>query len=243
MHRVDKHSLHSPFLFTLNDKVFKNPSLHRDEELETLRSKLLSNQTQLETTTFGATSRTKTLTRTVGNIAEVGISRPKYSWLLSGICKMLDPNITIELGASIGLNTLYLARSSKKVLSFEGCTNTLNFAADLVANRGVTNIDFVEGNIDHTLTNRLGSINQVDFAFIDANHRYKPTLNYFNSLAAKAHTETVIVFDDIHWSREMTLAWEDIRKDSRISLSLDLFQIGIVFFDPNLTKQHHHLTF
>jgi hypothetical protein len=39
----------------------------------------------------------------------------------------------------------------------------------------------------------------------------------------------VLIFDDIHWSRDMERAWAAIKKDPRVLLTVDLFFIGLVF--------------
>ena len=45
----------------------------------------------------------------------------------------------------------------------------------------------------------------------------------------RAHEGTILVFDDIYWSREMTRAWTEIKKDPRINLTIDIYRFGIVF--------------
>jgi len=81
-------------------------------------------------------------------------------------------------------------------------------------------------------------------AFIDGNHRKAPTLDYFNKIMHKTNEYSCIVFDDIHWSREMEEAWEEIKRDDRVKLSIDLFFVGIVFFRKSfLEKQDFMIRF
>jgi predicted O-methyltransferase YrrM len=105
----------------------------------------------------------------------------------------------------------------------------------------LSNIQQISGDINETLPNTLASLSGVDFAFIDANHRYEPTINYFEWLMQKSNKETIIVLDDIHWSLEMHQAWSSIITRPEVTLSIDLFQIGIVYFLPELNKQHYRL--
>jgi predicted O-methyltransferase YrrM len=82
-------------------------------------------------------------------------------------------------------------------------------------------------------------MSRIDLAFIDGNHRKEPTLRYFETILPKTHEGSCIVFDDIHWSSEMEEAWELIRKDERVKLSIDLFFIGIVFFRTEFREKQH----
>jgi predicted O-methyltransferase YrrM len=86
------------------------------------------------------------------------------------------------------------------------------------------------GNFDQSLDGALDAIHYVDLAFIDGNHRKKPTLEYFQKIKEKTNDLSCIIFDDIHWSREMEEAWEEIKKDPQVRVSIDLFFLGIVFF-------------
>ena len=52
---------------------------------------------------------------------------------------------------------------------------------------------------------------------------------------------TILVFDDIYWSRDMTQAWETILKDSRVIVSIDCFNLGFIFFRKEQPKQHFRI--
>jgi len=63
-------------------------------------------------------------------------------------------------------------------------------------------------------------------------------------LLKKAHNETILIFDDIHWSAQMEEAWEIIKQHNSVTLSIDLFFIGIVFLRKDFkVKQHFSLRF
>ena len=105
-----------------------------------------------------------------------------------------------------------------------------------------SNIEIVEGNIDQTLAPTLAALGApVDFVFFDGNHRYAPTLQYFELCLAHRTDESVFVFDDIHWSPGMERAWEVIKAHPDVRLTVDLFHIGLVFFRKNQPKQHFSL--
>jgi predicted O-methyltransferase YrrM len=96
-------------------------------------------------------------------------------------------------------------------------------------NPGLGKIELVRGNFDHALAPALDRIGHVDLAFVDGNHRREPTLRYFEQIITRCSPQAVLIFDDIHWSAEMEEAWEQIKKDPRVYLTIDLFFIGLVF--------------
>jgi predicted O-methyltransferase YrrM len=83
----------------------------------------------------------------------------------------------------------------------------------------------------------------LDLVFFDGNHRYQPTMNYFNLCLKKANENSVFVFDDIYWSNEMTKAWEEIKNHKDVTVTIDLFSVGLVFFRTQQAKQHFILKF
>jgi predicted O-methyltransferase YrrM len=244
---VDEHSLHSPFFFKFYTNVLKAPRHSKtSEQLEGYRNKLIEDKRSLFVEDLGAGSSFFNVdsARMIRDIARTSVSPRKYSNLYLRIIKEYNYNTIIELGASLGLNTLYLASSpSSQVTTFEGAEGVARIAEELFNSAGVQNIKLVRGNIDVTLSEELQAINVVDFALMDANHRYEPTLKYFDLLASKVAAKSMVVLDDIHSCREMEEAWVAVQQDARVCATADLYRCGLVFFDPSLNKQHVVLRF
>jgi predicted O-methyltransferase YrrM len=93
------------------------------------------------------------------------------------------------------------------------------------------------GDFKKTYTKTLEQLNKLDFAFFDGNHRKAPTLYYFKEALEKKHDSSIFIFDDIHWSDEMEEAWETIKEHPGVTVTIDLFFIGIVFFKPDQAKE------
>src|SRR5690606_6680611 len=111
-----------------------------------------------------------------------------------------------ELGTSLGLTTAYLAKAGAKVHTLEGCSDTLSIAQEGFQELGLTSVTTVLGNIDRTLPFCMEKCKELDFVLIDANHRYEPTLLYFETCLGKMSVDGVMIFDDIYWSSEMKKA-------------------------------------
>jgi predicted O-methyltransferase YrrM len=244
----NEHSLHSPFVFDLYTNVIQNK---RKEsvytEIEKFRDDQINNHNSIEIQDFGAGSKlNKSNVRKISEIAKNAEKAPKFGQLLYRLVSFFQPKTIFDLGTSLGITTLYLSKSANTnsiVYTFEGCPNTAKVAEKLFEKAEIQNVEQIIGNIDETLQNQLAKIDTLDFVFFDANHRYEPTIRYFNQCLKKANEQTVFVFDDVHWSAEMEQAWDFIKNHQEVMISLDLFFIGIVFFRKNQPKQHFDLRF
>jgi predicted O-methyltransferase YrrM len=234
---VDEHSLHSPFFFDLYTKLIK-PRPQQFTHIERLRKKLLHDQRIISVDDLGSDQKQKAH-RKISHIAGTTLSTARFSNIYLRLARSFDAKCIIELGTAFGINTLYLAeKKDATVTTFEGSTAIADIAAltfEFAANK---NIHLIQGNIEKTLPGFLPTVRRVDFAFLDANHRYDPTLRYFEWLAKKMHEKSVLVLDDIHHSREMENAWKVIKNHRLVYGTADLYRCGIVFFDPSLNKQH-----
>jgi predicted O-methyltransferase YrrM len=244
---VDEHSLHSPFFFKFYTHVLKTQLQSESiARLESYRKKLVEDDRSIMVEDLGSGSAyfKSNSSRTVSDIARTSLSPRKFSNLYSRIIMAYDYKNVIELGTSLGLNSLYLGLSATtNVRTFEGSESVAGIAEELFSFAGSQNIKLVRGNIDLTLPVELGATDVLDFAVIDANHRYAPTLNYFDLLASKVSAKGMVVLDDIHASQQMEKAWNSIREDSRVHATADLYRCGVVFFNPSLDKQHVVLRF
>lgn len=243
----DEHSLHSPFVFEFYTKVLKEKKHYAEfDEIEILRKQLLSDNRIVNITDFGAGAKTnKNIQRTVKDIAKKSLKKPSLAQLFFRIIKFYKFNNILDLGTSLGLTTAYLSKVDKniKVNSFEGCSETAKIAQENFDTLSLKNIEIIVGNIDETLPKKLKEISSLDFIFFDANHRYEPTIRYFEQCLTKAHDESCFIFDDIYWSEEMKQAWQTIQNHESVSVSIDLFWVGIVFFRKKQPKQHFVLKF
>ena len=79
----------------------------------------------------------------------------------------------------------------------------------------------------------------IDLVFIDGNHQENATISYFKKCLNYSHNDTIFIFDDIYWSIGMENAWEKIKSHSKITLTIDLFHIGIVFIKSELSKENY----
>ena len=227
----------------LNDK-----KVYADyKKIEEIRKQLLQNKNTIEVEDFGAGSGViKTNTRRIDKIAASSLKPKKYAQLLYRIIKYYQSHQIIEIGTSFGITTSYIAaaHSTANVITHEGATKIGAIANENFNALVLEKIKLKQGDFETTLMGTIAEIECLDFAFIDGNHRRNPTWQYFEILLTKSNENSIFVFDDIHWSAEMERVWEEIKFHPAVTLSIDLFFIGIVFFKKDFkVKQHFNIRF
>ena len=237
------HSIHSPFVFDFYSHVLKKENWNKDfEAIEAVRRRLEGQKNEtVQILDLGAGSKSGSATeRTVAQIARKSLKSSYWGRLFYNMIRYYNCENILELGTSLGVTTAYLAKAGKSgiVYSLEGCPGFIEIARQNFTRLNLKNVLTSEGNIDITLYKTLQQIGWLDFAFFDANHRYEPTKRYFEICMKKVKPHSIFIFDDIHWSEEMEKAWDEIRNDERVRISIDLFEIGIVFFKEGVEKQH-----
>lgn len=238
---MDEHSIHSPYFFDFYEKVILNKNQTSGfDEIEQVRNKLLQSTLEIEVKDLGAQSNHfKSEKRVLSKVAETSISPRLLCELLFRLVNYMDATSIIELGTSAGITSLYLAKQPhSKVITFEGNKELINIAQAHFEYFETKNIKLIEGNLDNTLADYLQNPAKIDFALMDANHRYEPTMRYFNLLSKRIAHKGIIVLDDIYHSEEMAKAWKELSKHELVYGSADLFRCGILFFDPALNRQH-----
>lgn len=235
------HGIHSPFVFNLVTKVLNDKTGYKDYLIiEKERKKLLSNTSVIEVEDFGAGSvKGFTKQRSIDQIASSSLKPKKYAQLLYRLVRYFDSKQVLELGTSLGITTSYLAKanSSAQVTTMEGSNAIAEVANTIFKQLELQNINSITCNFDDTLP--LVSNKNFDFIFIDGNHRKEPMLRYFQQLLQSVQPSTVMVFDDIHWSRDMEEAWEEMKQHPSVTLTVDLFFIGLVFFRKEQKEKEH----
>jgi predicted O-methyltransferase YrrM len=228
------HGIHSPFVFDLVSRIFRNKIDPRIVNMiETTRKRLLSDKRYLEINDLGAGSeRNISKKLKVSEIVKKSSVPSKYGVLLSNMAAEFGGCHIIELGTSTGISTMYMAAScpGANVSTIEGCRSLAAIAGENFRSAAIQNVNGYTGSFDEILPELLQKGITPGLIFIDGNHRKKPTLEYFEIIAARADEKTVVIFDDINYSSEMASAWDKIRAHEKVSVSIDLNRMGIIFF-------------
>lgn len=242
---MDEHSLQSPFLFQVYQNAL-NPSLRKkvsNQKTEVLRRRLQNDPRSINASGFGSgSSMSVKQSKQVSNIVKSGITSRKQSEILVNLIEHFKCQKVLELGTSLGINAIYLSVGAtvEQLTTVEGNKEIADIAKDNFNEWGVLNIHLINSDIDQFLAQ---SSELFDCIYIDANHTYQATIEYFKSSLTLMSDSGLIVLDDINWSPYMRRAWEDLISQFPNHLYVENDKLGIVFVNVELEKNHYFLSF
>ncbi|QAA81353.1 class I SAM-dependent methyltransferase [Aequorivita sp. H23M31] len=236
----NKHGVHSPFVYSLVTQCFNDSRKYPAYRiLKSHRKALKQDASVITTVDHGQGSRIfKHPDRKISVVYKKVGMKGKRQKLLYRLAAYLKCETMLEFGTSLGLGTVPLALSNEfaYVHTVEACENTTKIAERYFSKFGLSNIQIHQKTFKEFL--EYDPKEKYDLIFIDGDHNGERTIAYFNSLLNHIHNNSVIIFDDIYWSKGMTEAWETIRAHEKVTVSIDTFQWGIVFFRKEQRKEH-----
>ncbi|MEY4002575.1 MAG: hypothetical protein RIT07_617 [Bacteroidota bacterium] len=241
-----RHGTHSPFVYRLLEEVLyavnTNPVW---DGIEQIRKEMLQSKAQIELLDLG--SGNKSGLHKLSKITHRTARGAKYGRLLHRLVANIQPQHCIELGTGTGITALYQASAlppNHILYTIEGCPALCEIAAYNAERCGLADkIIFHEGNFETVLPDLLQKMQQIDYAYIDGNHTFEATTRYFEWMLPKLHTRSVLVFDDIYWNEEMRNAWTFIKNHASVTVTIDIFAFGLVFFRPEQAKEHFKIRY
>ncbi len=238
-----KYQIHSPFVFEFAEEVLEdNRGYYIFEDLEDLRQQLILDDEPIFKKDYGAGSqKIDTKATTISKIAKNNQSHKRVGQMLFRLINWQKPQRMLELGTAFGITTMYQAFASLngKMTTIEGCEATAAVAEEAFSFIETTNIDLKVGQFDDILPQVLEDYGQLDYLFIDGNHRKEPTIKYFEMCLPYIHNDSIFVFDDVRWSSGMNEAWQEIKNHPKVTLTIEVFDVGIVFFRKEQKEKAH----
>ncbi len=243
------YGIHSPFLYSFSEHCLYKDVAEQDLQIiENHRRSLLKDKRQILFSDFGAGSRSFAGVRkntqgqrpeSVSRLAKRALQRPSLTRLLFRISRYLEPATILELGTSFGISAACLSKGKPhaRVITIEGCPGVSEMAAEFFSNQGLSNIRLMNGTFANVLPDLLPDLAPIDLVYLDGDHQYDNLLAYFSLIEEHLSANAVLVIDDIRWSAGMRKAWNDLCRKEDITLAVDLGKMGLLFRNPDLSKQ------
>jgi predicted O-methyltransferase YrrM len=158
---------------------------------------------------------------------------PKYGRFLYNIVRNYNPSTIIELGTSTGISTQYLAFACiyGSVISVEGEKILANIANETIKKNGLKNVEIINKTFKEALPELMSSSNYPLLIFIDGDHNYEATKNYFRIIENMAKDKILIIIDDIYYNKGIEKAWEEIILSDSVIMYRIFFKMGIILIN------------
>lgn len=238
---------HSPFLFEFYTNVLNTTKeYYAFSEIEKVRKQLKDSKMTIDFTEYGAGSRVMSGDkRFVSKIASSGISDVSRCRNLFNLVNYLSPGRVLEFGTSLGVSTLYLAAARKSAIidTVEANAHLVKIAKENAKKLTLSNIQFNQSKFDDFISS-LNKDVKYDMVYLDGNHTFEATTDYFNRLLPHMAENCVVVVDDIHWSEGMYEAYKVLKNHERVFTTVETAYVGYLFLDKKYPQaEHTHIDF
>lgn len=158
----------------------------------------------------------------------------KFHYLLA---KNFQAKNYLEIGTNLGVSGSYILSAIKnhpdgKFITMEGVPKLYEIAENHFSKiASASQYRIIKGLYQDTMPEMSAMPVKFDMAFIDGNHKYEPTLEYYYEIKKKTNNKAILIFDDIYISDQMKKVWSRIKKDDGNNFIVDLCKVGIVIID------------
>lgn len=252
------YQIHSPFVYTFCKEILPHKNSKEGIKIAALKKKWENCPQKVHYEDLGAGSSHSFFSQIlhinasgksshsvpIKRLVQKAARKRREGELLYRICKYYKPKRCLELGTHIGISALYqlsgLPKSSKFV-SVEGSQALAELAKENIYSQGF-NPKLYIAEFDHFLSDiHLLSNFQPDYVFLDGNHQFEATIRYVKKILPYMPNSSILILDDINWSKGMKKAWEFVLNIEEVSVSIDLFTMGICFIRRKQVKEHFKL--
>lgn len=205
--RKSEYGIHSPFVYEFMRKVLNDSGSNRDYDTIYRIGRLLDKRKYIR------------------------YQLRKQSRLLYRMVRYFEPDSVVSFGHITALNAAAMALGHMQTKVYleqsESFLETLN-------SMGVVNVILIQPEeFDSEHFKRLNT----GFVFFGRDSFEGDTWDYLADCLSHKTSDSVFVFEGIHRDRDIEEAWEEIKANEDVSVTFDLYCIGVVFFREGIEKQ------
>lgn len=238
------HQVDSPFIFDFCKRVLEERApVKNGKMIEAIRAQLSASRAGFDRLDYGTGAARAMPVKARGRVdrfVRQSSIRPIHGTWLNRIVQFWQPATVLELGTAVGISGSYMMinHPDLKLKTIEGDPFLANLARETFKKLDLRAVEVLEGKFDSVLPAVLEKTGVIDMVYIDGHHSGDALLGYLKRIRPYLNpTHGLIVLDDIYWSPDMAMAWNNLKGASDWSLQLDLFQFGLLLNHPVLIQQ------
>ena len=223
--------VHSPFVYDLITNVIEETcEFYAYRDISLVRLQLLQNEQFIQ---YGKKQLTvkKALKR-------YGISTKEGKFLFR-LANHYKPHTMLSVGSSMGLAPLYLARydSTVQCITLECVQDIAEIATQVLSKEKNPALSIKTGTYRALLPESIVQLQQIDCVYVDKNVGVNDWDTIFEQCEPFIHNATFFVLAGIRSSTEKQSYWTQFRQHPSITVAIDLYDLGLLFFQSKLHKQ------
>ena len=225
------YNVHSPFVFDLITNVIEDQCAYYScDDIALIRKKLKQKT--------GVVHYKGNRISVKQAVRRYGISRKEGDCLFR-LTNHYKPRTIVAIGSSLGLIPLYLTRydSTVSCITLESEPDFARIATHLLSKETNLSLQIRSGVYHKIIPGVLTRLKRIDCIFVDKNVELNDLDNIFNQCLPFFHADTFCVWAGIRSSSEKYHFWQQLCQHPQVTVAVDMFQMGLLFFQPKLHKR------
>jgi predicted O-methyltransferase YrrM len=217
--------VHSPFVYNLITKIIEDKSAYYVfDDIEKFRNRLLSEKNE------------------TGRITLEETQSRNYGAILFRLAHFFRCQTIVEIGSSTGIMGLYLATASRaqsRCYLLEERENVLQTLHQWALAHDLQHIYCITGQYKETIQSLSLRMQKADLIFINQpsdSMDVEAVISLCRPLIGK---QSILILNDIVRNKEVKTVWQTLKEHPQSRVMLDLYELGIVFFDDKLPKRYY----
>lgn len=241
---LTRYDVQSPFVHDFTEQVLEDKrSFYALDRIHRVYRRLKKEKRKIPNSHWGAGSQKQRGKEVrVSDLIRQSSCTPGKGELLFRLAAWHKPTSMLELGTQLGLSAAYLAagRQSARMTSLEGHLPYVEWAQKNLDHLQLSHVKVLRTSFEEWIAEPGNHLAPIDLLYLDGDHRQKQILQYLQALRPRMSSKALVIVDDINWSAGMRKAWNEMKALPEVSLSIDLFHVGLLFFQKGRKEKEHY---
>ena len=232
------HGVHSPFAYNFITNVIEEKlPYYIFEDIEKQRAELLACKDIIEFVSPKSSIKKKT----IAEITSRETQSDKYGALLFRLVNFLQSKTVLQIGASTGIMSLYLAspRKDMQCIVLEDRAELVPVIKKQCSSLHINNVLIKTGEYLNSLEKILHKYDYFDVVFI--NTIRNPELT--RKILEKQIKTKLLIVDNIRKDKKSKALWQMVMDNPHARITIDLYYLGIALFEEKFYKKHYKAHF